>query len=72
MELVRSRFNTLLLQLKPLSIIDLYYYWSLDFIGPLIVTSYRAKYVLIMVEHFNYRTISINHLEVDDLTKQVV
>nr|PNR57903.1 hypothetical protein PHYPA_004897 [Physcomitrium patens] len=29
---------------------DLYYYWSLDFIGPLFVTLYRTKYMLVMIE----------------------
>ena len=28
------------------------YCWSLDFAGPLVVTSRGAKYVLVMVEHF--------------------
>ena len=29
------------------------YRWSLDFVGPLVVTPYRTKYVLVMVEYFS-------------------
>uniref|UniRef100_A0A7I4C2B8 Integrase catalytic domain-containing protein n=2 Tax=Physcomitrium patens TaxID=3218 RepID=A0A7I4C2B8_PHYPA len=50
---VRSNFDTLSPQLKPLSMMDLCYYWSLDFVGSLIITSHGAKYMLVMVEHFS-------------------
>ena len=50
---VRSSFNTLSPQLKPLPIMGLGYRWSLDFAGPLLPTSRGAKYVLVMVEHFS-------------------
>ena len=50
---IRSSFNTLSPQLQPLPIIGLGYRWSLDFAGPLVVTSRGAKYVLVMVEHFS-------------------
>ena len=32
---------------------DLGYRWSLDFAGPLVVTPRGAKYLLVIVEHFN-------------------
>ena len=48
---IRSSFNTLLHQLLPFLIIGQGYRWSLDFIGPLVVTPCGAKYVLVMVEH---------------------
>ena len=50
---VRSSFNILLPQLKPLPIMGLGYRWNLDFAGPLLPTSQGAKYVLVMVEHFS-------------------
>jgi len=50
---VKSNFNTLSPQLRPLPIMSLDYYKSLDFTRPLIVTSCEAKYVLIMVEYFS-------------------
>ena len=50
---VRSSFNILSPQLKPLSITGLGYRWSLDFAGPLLPTSRGAKYILVMVEHFS-------------------
>lgn len=37
----------------PLSIIDLKYSWTLDFIELIIVTLCKAKYVLVMVEYFS-------------------
>ena len=40
-------------QLQPLPIMGLDYRWSLDFVGPLVVTSREAKFVLVMVEHFS-------------------
>jgi len=39
--------------LRPLPIKGLGYRWSLDFVGPLVVTSGEAKFVLVMVEHFS-------------------
>ena len=39
---VRSSFNTLSLQLQPLSIMGLGYRWSLDFAGPLMITKRGA------------------------------
>ena len=50
---IRSSFNTLSPQLKPLPIMGLGCRWSLDFAGPLLPTSQGAKYVLVMVEHFS-------------------
>jgi hypothetical protein len=50
---VRSSFNILSPQLQPLLIMGLGYRWSLDFSGPLTITPCGAKYVLVMVEHFN-------------------
>ncbi len=50
---VRSSFNTLSPQLRPLPIMGLGYRWSLDFARPLLTTSRGAKYVLVMVEHFS-------------------
>ena len=50
---VRSSFHTLSPQLQPLPIMELGCRWSLDFAGPLMTTSQGAKYVLVMVEHFN-------------------
>jgi hypothetical protein len=50
---VTSSFNSLSPQLQPLPIMGLGYHWSLDFAGPLVVTSRGAKYVLVMVEHFS-------------------
>ena len=50
---VRFSFNTLSPQLQPLPIMGLGYHWSLDFVGPLVVTPRGAKYVLVMVEHFS-------------------
>ena len=50
---VRSSFNSLSPQLRPLSIMRLGYRWSLDFVGPLLPTPRGAKYVLVMVEHFS-------------------
>jgi transposase InsO family protein len=50
---VRSSFNTLTHQPRPLSIMDLGYRWNLDFAGPLMITSRGTKYVLMMVEHFS-------------------
>ena len=40
-------------QLQPLSIMGLSYRRSLDFAFFLVITPCRAKYVLVMVEHFN-------------------
>ena len=50
---VRSSFNNLSPQLRPLHIMGLGYRWSLDFAGPLLPTPRGAKYVLVMVEHFS-------------------
>ena len=50
---VRSSFNSLSPQLRPLPTMGLGYRWSLDFAGPLLPTPRGAKYVLVMVEHFN-------------------
>ena len=50
---VRSTFKTLSPQLQPLPIIGLDYCWSLNFVGPLVVTPRRAKYILVMVEYFS-------------------
>ena len=50
---VRSSFNTLSSQLKPLPIMGLGYMWSLDFAGPLLPTSRGTKYILVMVEHLS-------------------
>ena len=50
---VMSSFNTLSPQLMPLAIMGLGYRWSLDFVGPLVVTPRRVKYVMMMVEHFS-------------------
>ena len=50
---VRSNFNTLSPQLKPLSIMGLGYRWSLDFASPLLPTSRGVKDILVMVEHFS-------------------
>ena len=50
---VRSSFNNLFPQLRPLSIMGLGYRWSLDFVGPLLPTPRGAKYVLVIVEHFS-------------------
>ena len=50
---VRSTFNTFSPQLQSLSIMGLDYCWSLDFAGPLVVTPRRAKYVLVIGEHFS-------------------
>jgi len=46
-------FNIFSLQLDAIPSIDLYYYSSLDFVGPLVFTSHEVKYVLMMVEHFS-------------------
>ena len=50
---IRSSFNTLSCQLQSLPIMGLGYRWSLDFAGPLTPMPCGAKYVLVMVEHFN-------------------
>ena len=50
---VRSSFNSLSPQLRPLSIMGLGYRWSLDFAGSLLSTPRGGKYVLVMVEHFS-------------------
>ena len=50
---VRSSFNTLSPQLQPLPIIELGYRWSVNFVGPLVVTPCGTKYVLVMVEYFS-------------------
>src|SRR6478672_11632978 len=50
---VRSSFNTLSPQLRPLPMMELGYRWSLDFAGPLMTTSRGARYILPMVEHFS-------------------
>jgi hypothetical protein len=50
---VRSSFNILSPRLQPLPIMGLGYRWSLDFAGWLVVTPRGAKYVLVMMEHFN-------------------
>ena len=50
---VRSSFNTLSPQLQPLPIMGLGYRWSLDLAEPLMTTKRGAKYVVVMVEHFN-------------------
>ena len=49
---IRYSFNTLSPHLQPLPIMRLGYRWSLDSIGPLVVTPHGAEYVLVMVEHF--------------------
>ena len=36
------------------------YHWSLDFAGSLVVIPRRAKYVLVMIEHFEFIAISQN------------
>jgi hypothetical protein len=40
---VRSSFNTLTPQLRPLLIMGLGYRWSLDFVGPLMTTSQISR-----------------------------
>ena len=50
---VRSSFNSLSPQLRPLSIMGLGYRWSLDFARPLLPTPRGAKYVIVIVEHFS-------------------
>ena len=50
---VRASFNAPTPQLHPLPIMGLGYRWSLDFAGPLPVTSRHNRYVLVMVEHFS-------------------
>jgi hypothetical protein len=50
---VRSSFNAPTPHLHPLPIMGLGYRWSLDFAGPLPVTSRHNRYVLVMVEHFS-------------------
>jgi hypothetical protein len=49
---VRASFNAPTPQLHPLLIMGLGYRWSLDFVGPLPLTIWHNKYVLVMVEHF--------------------
>ena len=50
---VRSSFNSLSPQLQPSLIMRQGYHWSLDFVGPLVVTPGGANYVLVMMEHFS-------------------
>ncbi len=50
---VRASFNAPTPQLHPLPIMGLGYRWSLDFAGPLPVTSRHNRYMLVMVEHFS-------------------
>ncbi|KAL3688002.1 hypothetical protein R1sor_014311 [Riccia sorocarpa] len=50
---VRASFNAPTAQLHPLPIMGLDYRWSLDFPGPLPLTSRHSRYVLVMVEHFS-------------------
>ena len=55
---VRSNFNALSPQLKPLPIMGLGYRWSLDFAGPLLPTSRGAKYIMMMVESISANRLS--------------
>ncbi len=50
---VRALFNASTLELHTLPIKGLGYHWSLDFAGPLPLTIWHNKYVLVMVEHFS-------------------
>ncbi len=50
---VRASFNALTPQLHPLPIMGLGYHLSLDFAGPLPLTVWHNRYVLVMVEHFS-------------------
>ena len=50
---VRTLFNAPTPLLQPLPIMDLGYWWSLDFVGPLSITKRHNKYVLVMIEHFS-------------------
>jgi hypothetical protein len=50
---VRASFNAPTPQLHPLPIMGLGYRWSLDFAGPLPLTVWHNRYVLVMVEHFS-------------------
>jgi hypothetical protein len=50
---VRASFNAPTPQLHPLPIMGLGYCWSLDFVGPLPLTVWKNRYVLVMVEHFS-------------------
>ncbi|OAE21603.1 hypothetical protein AXG93_939s1100 [Marchantia polymorpha subsp. ruderalis] len=48
-----ASFNALTLELHPLPIMGLGYFWSLDFARPLPLTVRHHQYVLVMVEHFS-------------------
>jgi hypothetical protein len=50
---VRASFNVPTPQLHPLPIMGLGYHWSLDFVGPLLLTIWHNRYVSVMVEHFS-------------------
>ncbi|OAE30677.1 hypothetical protein AXG93_1422s1010 [Marchantia polymorpha subsp. ruderalis] len=48
---VRASFNAPTPELHPLPIMGLGYRWSLDFAGPLPLTTRHHRYVLVMMEH---------------------
>jgi hypothetical protein len=50
---VQVSFNASMTHLQPLSIMGLYYKWSLDFAGPFLATPRHNKYALMMIEHFS-------------------
>jgi len=50
---VKASFNAPTPQLHPLPIMGLGYCWNLDFVGPLPLTIWHNRYVLVMVEHFS-------------------
>jgi hypothetical protein len=50
---VKALFNPLTPQLHPLPIMGLGYRWNLDFAGPLPLTVWHNRYVLVMVEQFS-------------------
>jgi hypothetical protein len=50
---VKASFNAPTPQLRPLPIMGMGYHWSLDFAGPLPLTVWHNRYVLVMVEHFS-------------------
>jgi len=50
---VKASFNAPTPQLHPLPIMGLGYRWNLDFVGPLPLTIWHNRYVLVIVEHFS-------------------
>ena len=52
-DIVCALFNTSTLILQPLLIMNLGYWWILDFVGLLPITKRYNKYVLMMIEHFS-------------------